>query len=1066
MRRNKKTIFLLTGAIFALLVAGAFILLANAASTRDTSVVDPDLPPPEVLPEIDKQDYLRRRADYFSSIRGLEPGDETFDPLARGRGILRLEAEQADLITNLKRAAASAGPNSPERQQLAISLSSWTELGPAPIPNGQTEVLVTTVSGRTTAIAVHPENPDIAYVGTAQGGLYRTLDGGATWVPLMDGAQSLAIGAVAFAPSDPSIVYVGTGEANLSADSFFGVGVYRINDAVGASPVLTGPINPPVATGINGTTSFSGVAISKIVVHPMDPATIFVSSASGTSSNPSGGSLNTTVPPVSLTGIYRSTNATGASNAIAFQKLTVTSAGSIAPDTSGNRSVIDMVMEPGVPDRLICTVLGTNGSTPPDGGVYVTSDALASAPTFTRTLVLGAATVDANQGRAELAINKMGALVTVYVASGESAAPMAGPACGTGGTLRRSIDGGATWTPPLPAADGYCAGQCFYDIALAVDPTNPLTVLLGGNVTGACTKLIARSNDGGASFVPTAAGVHADNQVVVFAPSDPAIAYMGTDGGIYKSTNGGNNWTSLNNTTFRATQFQSIGTHPTDREIMLGGTQDNGTIKRNADGSWRRTDSGDGGYAVFDRNGTSPTGALAYHTYQNGGTLIGWARSTNSGTSWTQRNCPGNGIPCNEPVLFYAPIALGPGNPNTFYFGTDRLYRSTDGLVVTAASQRPLATDAVAPATPVNQVLTTIAISPENDNVRLVGLRNAKVFATTTGSTTLTDVTSASFPPPNQGTIRRAVTRAMFVPNDPKTAYITFGGYNVPDGQHVWKTTDLDTSDGAAPVTWTPTGSGIPDVPVNCLVIDRLAPNNMYAGTDIGVYRSTDAGASWTPFSNGLPRIAIFDIAFQEQMGSSSPERVLRIATHGRGIWEIAVPTAPQLASVVSRKLHNGTPFEIDLPRSGSPGIECRTGPEEGKQSVVFTFATGITSVSAADVTAGTGEVDQATTGPGPGLNEFTVNLIGVTNAQTIVVSLTGAQDSGGGIADVQAPMGVLLGDTTADRVVNSADITQVRRESGQNASPSNFRRDLVADGVVNSADITGVRRQSGAALQ
>jgi hypothetical protein len=385
-----------------------------------------------------------------------------------------------------------------------------------------------------------------------------------------------------------------------------------MDDALGVSPQLTGPINPPVATAIAGTTAFSGVSISKIVVDPTDPAVIFVSTASGSSSNPGGGSLSTTVPPVAILGLYRSTNATAGQAEVAFQKLTVTSAGSVAPDTSGNRSIIDMVMEPGVRNRLICTVLGTSAAN--DGGVWVTSNALAPTPTFTRTLALGNGTnVVANEGRAELAINKVqtqaGPVVTVYVASGESAAPAAGAAaCGTGGTLRVSTDGGATFSLPLAAASGFCAGQCFYDIALAVDPTNPLVVLLGGNVTGACTKLIARSDDGGVTFnVAPSTGVHADNQVVVFAPSNPSIAYMGTDGGIYRSTDGGNTWNEQNNPTYRAVQFQSIATHPADREIMLGGTQDNGTIKRNFDGSWTRTNSGDGGYTLFDRSTTVET---------------------------------------------------------------------------------------------------------------------------------------------------------------------------------------------------------------------------------------------------------------------------------------------------------------------------------------------------------------------------------------------------------------------------------------------------------------------------
>src|SRR4029078_12180481 len=100
-----------------------------------------------------------------------------------------------------------------------------------------------------------------------------------------------------------------TGEANLGADSFFGVGLYRINDALGASPVLTGPINPPVTTNIPGTTAFTGRAISKILVHPTNPDIIFVSTASGVGGNPYD-ALSTDIPPLALRGLYRSTNAT------------------------------------------------------------------------------------------------------------------------------------------------------------------------------------------------------------------------------------------------------------------------------------------------------------------------------------------------------------------------------------------------------------------------------------------------------------------------------------------------------------------------------------------------------------------------------------------------------------------------------------------------------------------------------------------------------------------------------------------------------------------------------------
>lgn len=833
--------------------------------------VDPDLPPKHARPGfINKEEYMVARSDYIASLRGLLPG-LPFAPLLRLKALADMERQE----NAIKAAHAAAASESESNLLPPPPMPQWIPIGPAPIPNGQTEQLETPVSGRTTAIAVHPTNPDVAYVGTAQGGLYRTVDGGTTWRAIFDSAQSLAIGAVAIAPSDPSIVYVGTGEPQLSADSFFGVGLYRINNAQTTAD-LTGPINPPVATLIPGTTAFTGRAISKILVHPTDPATIFVGTASGTSGNPSGGSVSTSVPPLAIRGLYRSTNATAALADIAFQKLTVTSAASVAPDTSGNRNVMDMVFEPGVPNTMILTILGSNA--PNDGGVWRTTNALAATPTFVNTQVIGDAAAGANAGRAELAINKTGIINTVYVASG---GPATDPACttlGQAGQLRKSIDGGVTWVP-LPAGDGFCGGQCFYDIVIAVDPGNVNNVLLGGNVTSACSKLIAQSLNGGASFGDSAVGVHADNHVAVFAPSNPMAVYMGTDGGIYKSTNGGASFTSMNNTGFSATQFQAIALHPTDRQLMIGGTQDNGTELRRPDGSWTRSQAGDGGYALIDQNAVNTTQVTMYHTFYNqSGAQITWERSTDAGATWTSFNCGSNGIACADNVMFYAPIALGPGTPNTLYFGTDRLYRSTNGTIMSLASQE---FDNAAAAT---GAVSTIGISRQDDNVRIVGLRNGKVFATTTGANPMTNVTSASFPPLQSGTTTsRPIGRAVIDPNNKFTAYVTFGGYGVPAGQHVWKTTDLD----APAPTWAAAGNGIPDVPVNAFVVDPEDSNNLFAGTDIGVYASFDGGANWAPYGTGLPRVAVFDIAIQ------NVHRVLRIGTHGRGIWE--VPFAPTL---------------------------------------------------------------------------------------------------------------------------------------------------------------------------
>jgi hypothetical protein len=186
----------------------------------------------------------------------------------------------------------------------------------------------------------------------------------------------------------------------------------------------------------------------------------------------------------------------------------------------------------------------------------------------------------------------------------------------------------------------------------------------------------------------------------------------------------------------------------------------------------------------------------------------------------------------------------------------------------------------------VSQTLTTIrtiGISPLNDNFRLVGLNAGSVYGTTTGSSTLTNFTT------NLPTPLKQVLRVAFDPTDStgNTAYVALGGYWGNANGHVWKTTNL----ASGTPTWTAaSGTGltsIPDVPVNSVVVDPLNAAHVYAGTDIGVYYSSDAGATWNPLGTSLPRSPVFEMAFTP--GDTST-RVLRIATHGRGMWDLTPP--------------------------------------------------------------------------------------------------------------------------------------------------------------------------------
>jgi hypothetical protein len=491
----------------------------------------------------------------------------------------------------------------------------------------------------------------------------------------------------------------------------------------------------------------------------------------------------------------------------------------------------------------------------------------------------------------KLAINKIGTTVTAVAVTGETAPNNQGQGQAYKAVYDSSKPINAAFSP-LPAANGFAAGQGFYNLGVAIDPTNANNIYVVGTLNG--TFLFSR--DGGKTFTPSNDRLHVDSHFVGVAPSNPSVIYTGNDGGVWQSTDAGVTWLRDRNTaTFSATQFQSIAVHPTDPNFSIGGTQDNGTNFFRPNRTWTRVDFGDGGYALIDQNATNTENVTMYHTYFNAtGVIIGFSRvlKTSCATEgqWSFKgaytppidptvHCDGttdtfNGISLSDPVNFYAPIALGPGSPNVIYFGTDKLYRSTNkGDTMTVVSQ------VFATGVPVSD----IGISKTNDAVRIVGLNNGQVFATITGGATaanMSDVT-ATATTGNPGAMpAKYIARAVIDPNNANTAYVVFNG-NAIAGKHVWKTTNLNNTGGANAVTWTAIGgTGIPDVSVNAFVVDRANSSHLYAGTDRGVFKSIDGGSTWSLYGTGLPDVAVFDLAI-------SSDGHLRAATHGRGFYEI-----------------------------------------------------------------------------------------------------------------------------------------------------------------------------------
>ncbi len=262
------------------------------------------------------------------------------------------------------------------------------------------------------------------------------------------------------------------------------------------------------------------------------------------------------------------------------------------------------------------------------------------------------------------------------------------------------------------------------------------------------------------------------------------------------------------------------------------------------------------------------------------------------------------------------------------------------------------------------------------------------------------------------------------------------------------------------------------------------APN-----TGISIPGSTNFNVTWNASGNA----ANVKISLSTDGGNTFPT-VLAASTPNDGSELVLIPTMPTttarikveavgniyfdisdtnftitgsapltLATAVSRKSHGSAgPFDINLPLSGSPGVECRTGGAGGNHTVVITFSNTVISGTAA-VTGGMGSVAGAPTFNG---NTMTVNLTAVPNAQTATVSLDNVTDSFSQVLPTTAiPVSFLLGDTNGDRFVNTGDAQQTRNRSGQTTDASNFRSDVNLDGFVNSGDTIAVRARSGTAL-
>jgi photosystem II stability/assembly factor-like uncharacterized protein len=489
----------------------------------------------------------------------------------------------------------------------------------------------------------------------------------------------------------------------------------------------------------------------------------------------------------------------------------------------------DVVFDPSQPDTVYTAFWGT--------GTYKTTNATAANPAWTK---LAGGLPATNLSRIALAVSPT-APQNVYALLANASDSLNG--------FYTSPNGGTNWTPiAAPGVRVYGA----YTLNVAVDVATPDIVYLSG-----LSLYKAVRTAGTWSVTDIGEAIHADNHAFGRHPTDHLTVYAGNDGGIYKSTDGGTTWDDTINEGLCISQIEFIDQHPTSDAFVIGGTQDNGTEIYRGSPAFHHSADGDGGMAGVDA--TTPRNVI--HTYYNPSP----ERSVEGGTFGTytpiRRGLLGTS-------LFYPPFDYDETNSQNIAFGTDRI--NLDAAQGTGGW-------------PVKVVLPGIsgvvsAICYVHSDLIYTGTTSGQVYRLTRSGTTWAAQALQAAPLPS-----RWIWDIAPRPGDVNTVVLVMSGFGTP---HVWRGAVAASGTSAS---WTDISgtapNRIPDIPVNALCIEPGAANVMYVGTDVGVFRTTDEGATWQLFSDGLPNTAIYDLKLH------TPARLLRAATHGRGLWERKLDT-------------------------------------------------------------------------------------------------------------------------------------------------------------------------------
>lgn len=657
----------------------------------------------------------------------------------------RLDLERLDSL----REALPQADSSMEQQSIDTSTPRlkrarphWESLGPSDAVGG-------TNMGRVNCVDFDPGNSNTLFLCGADGGIWKSQDGGLTWSTTFGSEPTLSVGDVAISRQHPHIIYVATSDAFGYNVPFWGgtysVGVVKSTDG-GATWKKT---HLTWAVAQNRT-------IRRLVVHPTNDDILLAATSAG---------------------VYRTTNG-GAS----WTQVVTSSAYAAEFDPS-------------------------NGNI-----AYVTTDHVLKSTNAGASFSATSASCSGTRYNIKIAQSNPNVLYTLC----------------TTGTVQKSVNAGASWT--TATASGVTL-YGYYDNVLAVSPIDDKTVIVAGFD-------IKKSTDGGNTWngVPTAG--HVDNHTIRFAPGSSTTLFSGNDGGLFKSTNGGSSWISLNKG-LAITQFYSLGASRSTPTIVVAGAQDNGNMKY-ASGVFSSITGADGMKDFVDWNNSN----VVYVSIQNGALY----RSVNGGVSFAGINTPAAGA-WETPWIQDDKVA------QTLYAGTDKVYKSTNQ----GTSWTPISGNLAG----ISQFMV-LRVASSTPQVIYAG-SGTRLYRTANGGTAWTDI-STGIP-----LATNYLTDIAIDDTNPDVAYATFSGYVA--GEKVYR-----TSNGG--VSWSNFSGSLPNMPVDTIAYESSATHGLYVGTDAGVYYRNSHLSNWVPYKTGLPNVIVDGLYIDHG------HKTIFAATYGRGIWK------------------------------------------------------------------------------------------------------------------------------------------------------------------------------------